>query len=192
MHPRTPFSYATMLAVAENSSVLVISRTCPVLPFYSHCSLLDRKHSKTHTRRWKCSDPTCKYHELGWPTQNDKDRHENDKHSKTPAYFKCNYPECVYQSKRETNCKQHMEKAHGWTYVRSRNYRKKSKNSSGTFTRQKPTPQPGEVPGGSSAVRLHKNMENDGEAAERQLLQTLEDSLNLFPEEASQRLSGIQ
>lgn len=35
--------------------------------------------------------------------------------------FKCQFRPCPYESKRESNCKQHMEKAHGWAYVRSKN-----------------------------------------------------------------------
>ena len=35
--------------------------------------------------------------------------------------FKCRFHPCPYESKRESNCKQHMEKAHGWVYVRSKN-----------------------------------------------------------------------
>lgn len=35
--------------------------------------------------------------------------------------YKCQYSPCTYESKRESNCKQHMEKAHGWQYVRSKN-----------------------------------------------------------------------
>ena len=35
--------------------------------------------------------------------------------------FRCHYHPCPYESKRESNCKQHMEKAHGWAYVRSKN-----------------------------------------------------------------------
>jgi hypothetical protein len=51
----------------------------------------------------------------------------NDKHSAAPAQYKCLYPPCTYASKRESNCKQHMEKAHGWEYVRSKsNGRKKA------------------------------------------------------------------
>lgn len=33
---------------------------------------------------------------------------------------KCKYPPCPYESKRESNCKQHMEKAHGWAYIRAK------------------------------------------------------------------------
>ena len=55
----------------------------------------------------------------------------NDKHSAAPAQYKCLYPPCTYASKRESNCKQHMEKAHGWEYVRSKcNGRKKGPTSS--------------------------------------------------------------
>jgi len=44
----------------------------------------------------------------------------NDKHSKLAKLYKCLYEPCPYTSKRESNCKQHMEKAHGWTYERCR------------------------------------------------------------------------
>jgi hypothetical protein len=84
------------------------------------------KHEKTHSRPWKCSEEKCKYFDLGWPTEKERDRHMNDKHSAAPAQYKCLYPPCTYASKRESNCKQHMEKAHGWEYVRSKsNGRKK-------------------------------------------------------------------
>jgi hypothetical protein len=79
------------------------------------------KHVKTHERPWKCSEVDCKYHEYGWPTEKERDRHVNDKHSDTPALYHCQFPPCPYTSKRESNCKQHMEKAHGWNYVRSKN-----------------------------------------------------------------------
>lgn len=45
----------------------------------------------------------------------------NDKHSVAPSMFRCHFHPCPYESKRESNCKQHMEKAHGWVYVRSKN-----------------------------------------------------------------------
>jgi hypothetical protein len=89
------------------------------------------KHEKTHSRPWKCSEKNCKYFDLGWPTEKERDRHMNDKHSAAPAQYKCLYPPCTYASKRESNCKQHMEKAHGWEYVRSKsNGRKKHSNGS--------------------------------------------------------------
>ncbi|KAJ4415947.1 hypothetical protein N0V82_007069 [Gnomoniopsis sp. IMI 355080] len=34
-----------------------------------------RKHEKLHTRPWKCPVPTCKYHEHGWPTEKEMERH---------------------------------------------------------------------------------------------------------------------
>lgn len=85
------------------------------------------KHEKTHSRPWKCPEAKCRYHEMGWPTEKERDRHVNDKHSAAPNMYKCKFPPCTYASKRESNCKQHMEKAHGWEYVRSKsNGRKKS------------------------------------------------------------------
>ena len=94
-----------------------------------------RKHEKTHSRPWKCSEVDCKYHEYGWPTEKERDRHVNDKHSAAPSMFKCQFYPCPYESKRESNCKQHMEKAHGWVYVRSKNNGRTPKG-----------PQPGRTP----------------------------------------------
>ena len=67
----------------------------------------------------------------------------NDKHSAAPAMYKCRFHPCPYESKRESNCKQHMEKAHGWTYVRSKNNGKTSKrpsNPKAPLTPQESTP----------------------------------------------------
>lgn len=88
------------------------------------------KHEKTHSRPWKCNEPSCKYSQYGWPTEKERDRHVNDKHSMTPNMYKCQYHPCPYESKRESNCKQHMEKAHGWAYVRSKNNGKTAKKPS--------------------------------------------------------------
>lgn len=95
------------------------------------------KHEKTHSRPWKCSETGCKYHEYGWPTEKERDRHVNDKHSAAPSMFKCHFRPCPYESKRESNCKQHMEKAHGWAYVRSKNNGKASKKPQHTKTTSK-------------------------------------------------------
>ena len=65
----------------------------------------------------------------------------NDKHSSAPAMFKCQFRPCPYESKRESNCKQHMEKAHDWTYVRSKNNGKNGKRAPTGKT--PPTPQTG-------------------------------------------------
>jgi hypothetical protein len=89
------------------------------------------KHEKTHSRPWKCPVPTCKYHTFGWPTEKEMDRHHNDKHSSAPPMYECLYKPCPYKSKRESNCKQHMEKAHGWTYVRTKTNGKKGPSVSG-------------------------------------------------------------
>ncbi|KAJ6126371.1 hypothetical protein N7523_001983 [Penicillium sp. IBT 18751x] len=78
------------------------------------------KHEKTHSRPWKCTEPNCKYFQIGWPGEKERDRHFNDTHSDTPNLFKCQYQPCTYACVRESNCKQHMEKAHGWVYVRSK------------------------------------------------------------------------
>lgn len=78
------------------------------------------KHEKTHSRPWKCVMESCKYHEYGWPTEKERDRHMNDKHSDNPAMYECLFKPCTYKSKRDSNRKQHMEKTHGWKYVRTK------------------------------------------------------------------------
>lgn len=98
------------------------------------------KHEKTHSRPWKCNEPSCKYSQYGWPTEKERDRHVNDKHSMAPNMYKCQYHPCPYESKRESNCKQHMEKAHGWAYVRSKNNGKSGKKPS-KVGKAPPTPQ---------------------------------------------------
>jgi hypothetical protein len=97
------------------------------------------KHEKTHSRPWKCPVVTCKYHEYGWPTEKEMDRHHNDKHSAAPPMYHCLYKPCPYKSKRQSNCKQHMEKAHGWTYVRTKtNGKKGSSVPGGSVTHSTP------------------------------------------------------
>ncbi|KAI8635196.1 hypothetical protein F5Y19DRAFT_3269 [Xylariaceae sp. FL1651] len=104
------------------------------------------KHEKTHSRPWKCPIPTCKFHEYGWPTEKEMGRHVNDKHSSAPAMYECEFKPCPYKSKRESNCKQHMEKAHGWTYHRTKAPKKGSKAGSTT----NPTPLLNNLPTPSS------------------------------------------
>lgn len=107
------------------------------------------KHEKTHSRPWKCPFSTCKYHEYGWPTEKEMDRHVNDKHSNAPAMYECHFKPCPYKSKRESNCKQHMEKAHGWTYVRTKTNGKKGDSVKGSSSAQ-PTPAMNNLPTPSS------------------------------------------
>ena len=112
-----------------------------------HADMPRRKHEKTHSRPWKCSEAGCKYHAYGWPTEKERDRHVNDKHSAAPPMHRCQFPPCPYESKRESNCKQHMEKAHGWNYVRSKNNGKTGRraaaaaaNAAAAAGRTPPTP----------------------------------------------------
>jgi hypothetical protein len=55
-----------------------------------------------------------------WPTEKELDRHHNDTHVTAPLLYECLFKPCPYRSTRKSNCKQHMEKAHGWEYVRSK------------------------------------------------------------------------
>jgi hypothetical protein len=84
--------------------------------FNRKCDLAE--HEKTHSRPFKCPDKDCRYHEQGFPTERERDRHINDKHSAKRLYYHCNY--CPFKTKRDSNCKQHMEKKHNWQYDRVR------------------------------------------------------------------------
>ncbi|TAQ85111.1 hypothetical protein B7494_g6567, partial [Chlorociboria aeruginascens] len=120
------------------------------------------KHEKTHSRPWKCPVEACKYHEYGWPTEKEMDRHNNDKHSDAPAFYECHFKPCPYRSKRESNCKQHMEKAHGWEYVRSKNNGKNREKMPTSL----PTPQSTNIPTpGSDEHNVHTPDEDDHDMA---------------------------
>ncbi|MCJ1439154.1 copper-binding transcription factor [Xylographa pallens] len=150
-----PFQHGIKRSVGEESDEDVLRSMArrrksaqPTVKDIQKCNECDKafkrpcdltKHEKTHSRPWKCNDVGCKYHAYGWPTEKERDRHVNDKHSSTPSMYKCQYLPCPYESKRESNCKQHMEKAHGWQYVRSKNNGKNGKKpQTGTTP---PTPQ---------------------------------------------------
>jgi len=101
----------------ENAGDCFVCEECSK-QFVRHCDL--NKHLRTHSRPFKCTVESCKYHGLGWPTEKELERHYNDKHEAQPQIFTCSFQPCQYTSKRESNLKQHMEKTHGWNYVRSR------------------------------------------------------------------------
>ena len=133
----------------EETLLSMARRRKNAVPVFHRCRECDKefkrpcdltKHEKTHSRPWKCGEPTCKYAHYGWPTEKERDRHFNDKHSSTPAMYKCQYQHCPYESKRESNCKQHMEKAHGWAYHRSKNNGRKGRKASGSSNKAPPTP----------------------------------------------------
>lgn len=111
------------------------------------------KHMKSHERPWKCPHTDCKYHEEGWPTEKECERHVNDKHAESPIMYACYWStvnNCPYQSKRLSNCKSHMEKAHGWEYVRSKTTVKNGKTKAKPGQKE-PVQQPIKLIGGIAA-----------------------------------------
>lgn len=118
-----------------------------------------QKHEKTHNRPWKCPVPTCKYYEHGWPTEKELSRHVNDKHTSQKTMYQCELTPCRYLSKRESNFKQHMVKAHGWTYVRTRNGGKLVRQAPQPAVHQRPSSSPG-APTVSKAVDFDSHLEN--------------------------------
>lgn len=113
------------------------------------------KHEKTHSRPWKCADADCRYSQEGWPTEKELIRHQNDRHSKAPKMYHCLYKPCQYKSKRDSNCKQHMEKSHGWVYERTKSNGKKRKTDGPA---QRPTPRDTGLP--TPVEQLHDDFEN--------------------------------
>ncbi|CBF83748.1 conserved hypothetical protein [Aspergillus nidulans FGSC A4] len=105
----------------KNAPPMNINKKCKDCDkvFARPCDLT--KHEKSHSRPFKCPVTSCKYHIKGWATEKESERHYNDKHSDAPRLFACQFESCSYKSKRESNCKQHMEKTHGWVYMRSKN-----------------------------------------------------------------------
>lgn len=132
----SPTSRSHLLHMASSStkpearSLAASPYNCPdcTKVFARPCDL--NKHRKSHTRPYKCQHSDCKYSDLGWPTLKELERHNNDKHSLNPIIYACEYEGCEYESKRESNCKQHMEKAHGWLYTRSKSNGKHPADSS--------------------------------------------------------------
>ncbi|KAL4810252.1 hypothetical protein BDV18DRAFT_55090 [Aspergillus unguis] len=121
----------------KNAPPMNINKKCKDCDkvFARPCDLT--KHEKSHSRPFKCPVSSCKYHTKGWATEKEAERHYNDKHSDAPRLFSCQFESCSYKSKRESNCKQHMEKTHGWVYMRSKNNGRINKRAS---TQQSPSP----------------------------------------------------
>ena len=65
-------------------------------------------------RPWKCGESSCEYHERGWPTEQERDLHMTDQHPSSLPTFKCNFPFCSYETKRENDCQRHMKEPHRW------------------------------------------------------------------------------
>ncbi|KAL4918853.1 hypothetical protein BDW62DRAFT_58760 [Aspergillus aurantiobrunneus] len=114
----------------KNAPPMNINKKCKDCDkvFARPCDLT--KHEKSHSRPFKCPVGSCKYHTKGWATEKEAERHYNDKHSDAPRLYSCQFESCSYKSKRESNCKQHMEKTHGWVYMRSKNNGRTTKRGS--------------------------------------------------------------
>ncbi|KAI9651045.1 hypothetical protein NHQ30_001082 [Ciborinia camelliae] len=139
------------------------------------------KHEKTHSRPWKCPVTSCKYHEYGWPTEKEMDRHQNDKHSAAPPLYECHFKPCPYRSKRESNCKQHMEKAHGWEYIRSKNNGKNRPAAPAVIPNGLPTPQATIIHTPGSDSNIESPLIADDEMMFENTLYNPNHSMDFFP-----------
>ncbi|KAL3482513.1 hypothetical protein BJX99DRAFT_217244 [Aspergillus californicus] len=128
----------------KNAPPMNINKKCKDCDkiFARPCDLT--KHEKSHSRPFKCPVSSCKYHSKGWATEKEAERHYNDKHSDAPRLYSCEFESCSYKSKRESNCKQHMEKTHGWVYMRSKNNGRMIKGPASS--QQSPSPSSSSVP----------------------------------------------
>ncbi|KIH92996.1 hypothetical protein SPBR_02214 [Sporothrix brasiliensis 5110] len=122
-HAPIKMDTSTNMTASRSSPATAGTGTVSVCPackrtFKRRCDL--NRHRRTHTRPFKCQMPNCEYSRRGFPTSQELQRHMDDRHSDKPPTFHCSFEGCNYSSKRESNCKQHMEKTHGWTYDRSR------------------------------------------------------------------------
>ncbi|KAI5850462.1 hypothetical protein DFP73DRAFT_233999 [Morchella snyderi] len=118
------------------------------------------KHRKTHDRPFKCDDINCKYSIEGFPTNKEKERHQNDIHALNSKEWKCEFAPCPYKSKRESNCKQHMEKAHEYIYKRmKRNPRRRDQGVPVTPTRRKKNTSIANESQSSTPVMPNENLE---------------------------------
>ncbi|KAL8340301.1 hypothetical protein RB601_006407 [Gaeumannomyces tritici] len=145
--------HAPELSAASTSEPSDLSCDVCHKRYIRQCDL--NKHYKTHSRPFKCPILGCKFQERGWPTEKELIRHQNDKHSASPQVFRCTFQPCDYTSKRESNCKQHMEKNHGWQYVRSRPPRQSLSSGANTSGCLEPQEQGDRSP--------HGHAEGDGE-----------------------------
>lgn len=169
-------------AVAPPGDCAVVPQVC------GHCQksfprLCDlNKHSKSHSRPFKCSFSTCKYYDHGWPTAKELERHINDKHSASPRTFPCQYASCTYESKRESNCKQHMEKKHGWSYVRS-------KSNGNRIPNHRPLPSLDSISGlHANLVRIPETGSRSNPATnQRASISDFDTDFVLFPEDPTHR-----
>ena len=142
------------------SSPLAVNGQAAEIRTCSHCRkqfhrLCDlNKHARSHTRPFKCTFPKCKYRTLGWPTRKELERHINDKHASAPQTYPCLFQPCSYRSKRRSNCKQHMEKTHGWIYLRSKS---NAKRLPGCTKDESDAETPKEVTGTGPVIASHNS-----------------------------------
>jgi hypothetical protein len=86
---------------------------------YGSAHVLEDSAAADTIHPWECIEQPCDCHEYSRPNEEELDRHINNKQLVSPVLYKCRYVPCPYESKRESICKMHMEKSHGYTYVRS-------------------------------------------------------------------------
>ncbi|KAL5360075.1 hypothetical protein BJX96DRAFT_174955 [Aspergillus floccosus] len=132
-------AHRSMARRRKDEAPMNINARCPNCSevFRRPCDLT--KHLKTHTRPFKCPEPDCKYHAVGFPTDKERERHYNDRHNPEALPHVCGLEGCTYKSKRLSNLKQHKEKRHGWVYVRTKsNGKGKGKKASPQSTPDTP------------------------------------------------------
>ena len=75
------------------------------------------KHQKAHRRPWRCSNKDCFFHEDGFRTEEERDRHFQDRHAVARVMlFQCKSDSCDYTSERVTTLTEHIKHQHPLDY----------------------------------------------------------------------------
>jgi hypothetical protein len=147
------------------------------------------EHEKTHNRPWKCPHDWCNYHDFGWPTGKELDRHIYDKHKDLSPYYNCLYPPCIYNSRNEATVKQHMEETHGHDYNGSERRQRTHIADKASIPTTADTEQHASVPAGLEEYDVDEGFDEDREEMTRRAWFSLRASRELREE---QRLESLR
>jgi hypothetical protein len=112
-HDEIPMKLSKVVAVDEAESNKCPEPGCNKT-FSRHADLT--KHTKNHTRPYKCSVPTCRLQERGFAHMKELNRHiAAHHHPDSPSSLKCPFSSCStrVRSKRTDNLIRHLVSVHG-------------------------------------------------------------------------------
>ncbi|KAK4207536.1 hypothetical protein QBC37DRAFT_433335 [Rhypophila decipiens] len=118
-HRPIPDAQLQQNTIRSQRFLLRLKRSCSSCDKELYRPAKSRMYEKSHDRSGKCPVTTY-YGVYGWPTAKEMERYHSENHLDKLVMYKCLFDPCPYMSKCESNCRQHMERAHGWTCVRSK------------------------------------------------------------------------